>query len=202
MVTPSLATSQARPGTPGAAQANTALPSSAAATAANTDPLDASGSILGKRSIQDLLAQIDPRERLDPDVEEVFLEIADDFIENVASFSCKIAQHRKSKILEAKDVLLHLDKAYNITVPGFGGDEYRSYKRPSISETHKQRLAVVRKSAAAGQAAVEPKGANLLAAAPATNAASTPVKSGLSGLGTGPAASPTPSPGMARIPRV
>lgn len=195
MVTTSLATSQARPATPGAAQANNALPSS---TAANTEPLDATGSILGKRSIQDLLAQIDPRERLDPDVEEVFLEIADDFIENVASFSCKIAQHRKSKILEAKDVLLHLDKAYNITVPGFGGDEYRSYKRPTISETHKQRLAVVRKSAAAGQAAAESKTSNLLTAAPATNA-STPVKSG---LGTGPAASPTPSPGMPRIPRV
>lgn len=198
MVTTSLATSQARPGTPGAAQANSAPPSSAAATAANTEPLDATGSILGKRSIQDLLAQIDPRERLDPDVEEVFLEIADDFIENVASFSCKIAQHRKSKILEAKDVMLHLDKAYNITVPGFGGDEYRSYKRPIVSETHKQRLAVVRKSAAAGQAAAETKASNLLAAAPATNV-STPVKSG---LGTGPTASPTPSPGMPRIPRV
>ena len=201
MVTPSLATSQARPGTPGAAQANSALPSAAAATAVNTDPLDATGSILGKRSIQDLLGQIDPRERLDPDVEEVFLEIADDFIENVASFSCKIAQHRKSKILEAKDVLLHLDKAYNITVPGFGGEDYRPYKKPTISETHKQRLALVRKSAAAGQAAAESKASNLLAAAPTTNV-TTPVKSGLAGLGTGAAASPTPSPGMPRIPRV
>jgi len=201
MVSPSLVTNQARPGTPGAAaQTNNALPSSVPAIAANSEPLDATGSILGKRSIQDLLAQIDPGERLDPDVEEVLLEIADDFIESVTSFAVKLAKHRKSDALEAKDVLLHLDKQWNITVPGFGGDEYRSYKRPSISETHKQRLSVVRKSAAAGQAAAESKA--LSAAAPATNA-STPVKSGLSGLSTGPTGSPSGgSPGLPRLPRV
>lgn len=200
MVSTSSVTNQARPGTPGAAaQTNNTLPSSVPATAANTEPLDATGSILGKRSIQDLLAQIDPEERLDPDVEEVLLEIADDFIESVTSFAVKLAKHRKSDVLEAKDVLLHLDKQWNITVPGFGGDEYRSYKRPSVSETHKQRLSVVRKSAAAGQAAAESKA---LSAAPATNA-STPVKSGLSGLSAGPTGSPSGgSPGMPRLPRV
>jgi len=36
------------------------------------------------------------------------MQIADDFIENVVTASCKIAKHRKSNTLEAKDVQLHL----------------------------------------------------------------------------------------------
>lgn len=188
-----LAIDRARPGTPGASQPN-AAPSSGAGSA-NAEPGDANGHLLGKRSIQDLLAQVDSRERLDPDVEDVLLEIADDFIESVTSFACQLAKHRKSNVLEAKDVLLHLDKQWNITVPGFGGEEYRSYKRPAVAETHRQRLALVRKSLAAAQPAAG------VAPAPATNV-STPVRGGLSSMAPGTLASPTASPGLPRIPRV
>ena len=98
--------------------------------------------------------------------------------------------------LEASpDVLLHLDKQWNITVPGFGGEEYRSYKRPTVAETHRQRLALVRKSLAAAQPAAG------VAPAPATNL-STPVRGGLSSMAPGTLASPTASPGLPRIPRV
>ncbi|KAI5080808.1 hypothetical protein GOP47_0003991 [Adiantum capillus-veneris] len=112
---------------------------------------DSGNHILGKRSIQDLVAQVDPTRRLDPEVEEMLLDIADDFIESVTSFACKLAKHRKSNVLEAKDVLLHLSSNWDLSIPGFNVDEYHTYKKTAMNEIHKQRLALVKKSLATQQ---------------------------------------------------
>ena len=42
------------------------------------------------------------------DVQETLVEIANDFIEKVVTFSCHLAKHRGSDTLEARDVQLHL----------------------------------------------------------------------------------------------
>lgn len=123
--------------------------------------------ILSKRSIQELVTQIDPSERLDPEVEDILMDIADDFVESITSFGCSLAKHRKSNTLEAKDVLLHLERNWNTTLPGFSGDEIKIYRKPFSSDIHKDRLATVKRSIAsadiantrssAGQAAGNPK---------------------------------------------
>ncbi|XP_068697984.1 uncharacterized protein [Montipora foliosa] len=102
--------------------------------------------ILTKRRLQDLLREIDPREQMDDDVEDLLLQIADDFIESVVTASCQIAKHRKSNTLEVRDVQLHLERCWNMWIPGFGSDELRPFKKQATTEAHKQRLALIRKS--------------------------------------------------------
>nr|XP_016433953.1 PREDICTED: transcription initiation factor TFIID subunit 12-like [Nicotiana tabacum] len=107
--------------------------------------------ILSKRSIQEILTQIDPSEKLDAEVEDVLVDIAEEFVESITTFGCSLAKHRKSNTLEAKDILLHLERNWNMTLPGFSGDEIRTYKKPFISDIHKERIAAIKKSALAAE---------------------------------------------------
>ncbi|RIA91387.1 transcription initiation factor TFIID subunit A-domain-containing protein [Glomus cerebriforme] len=99
--------------------------------------------LLPKRKVQQLVDQIDPKERLEPEVEEMLLEIADEFISSVASFACLLAKHRKSDTLEVKDLQLHLERNWNIRIPGFASDEIRSVRKPVVSASHQQKLAAI-----------------------------------------------------------
>ncbi|KAI4318835.1 hypothetical protein MLD38_032499 [Melastoma candidum] len=114
---------------------------------------DSCNRIISKRSISELVNQIDPSEKLDPEVEDILLDVAEEFIDSITTFSCSLAKHRKSNTLEAKDILLHLERNWNITLPGFSSDEIKSYRKPVINDVHKERLAVIKKSIALADAA-------------------------------------------------
>ncbi|KAL6521121.1 hypothetical protein OROGR_017690 [Orobanche gracilis] len=121
---------------------------------ASADTDEFSDRIVSKRSIQELVNQIDPSEKLDPEVEDILVNIAEDFVESklrkscflITTFGCSLARHRKSTTLEAKDIILHLERNWNMALPGFGGDEIKIYKKPTVSEMHRERLAAVKKS--------------------------------------------------------
>ncbi|KAG0224970.1 Transcription initiation factor TFIID subunit 12 [Actinomortierella wolfii] len=100
-------------------------------------------SLLTKRKIQEMVAQIDPSERLEPEVEDILLELADEFIESVTQFACKLAQHRKSNTLEVKDVQLHLERNWNIRIPGFASEEIRSVRKSTVPSSHSQKVTAV-----------------------------------------------------------
>jgi transcription initiation factor TFIID subunit 12 len=115
-----------------------------------------------RRSIQDLVASIDPNVKIEPDVEDarskplysfpalttfppqLLLDIADEFIDSVTNFSCRLAKHRGGDTLDIKDLQLHLgdnqccclilrifsfclfaERNHNIRIPGFSSDETR-----------------------------------------------------------------------------
>lgn len=69
---------------------------------------------------------------------QMLLQIADDFIESVVTAACQLARHRKSSTLEVKDVQLHLERQWNMWIPGFGSEEIRPYKKACTTEAHKQ----------------------------------------------------------------
>ncbi|KAK9079443.1 hypothetical protein SSX86_001114 [Deinandra increscens subsp. villosa] len=116
------------------------------------EPAEPCNRIISKRSIQEIVSQIDPSERLDPEVEDILVDIADDFVESVTTFACSLAKHRKSNTLESKDILLHLERNWNMSLPGFSGDEIKCYKKPFGNDVHRERLAAIKKSVAAAEA--------------------------------------------------
>lgn len=78
-----------------------------------------------RRTIQDLVASIDPNVKIEPEVEDVcslavalfpsltlalqlLLDIADEFIDSATNFGCRLAKHRGGDTLEVRDLQLHL----------------------------------------------------------------------------------------------
>jgi transcription initiation factor TFIID subunit TAF12 len=49
-------------------------------------------------------------------------------------------------------LMLLLETAYNIRIPGFGGDDLRSVRKTSVPATHQQKLNHVRKAMLADMA--------------------------------------------------
>lgn len=126
---------------------STSAPGKALGTPGSAGRISPEGTqVLSKKKLQDLVREIDPNEQLDEDVEEMLLQIADDFIESVVTAACQLARHRKSNTLEVKDVQLHLERQWNMWIPGYGSDEIRPYKKACTTEAHKQRMALIRKT--------------------------------------------------------
>ncbi|XP_015111971.1 transcription initiation factor TFIID subunit 12 [Diachasma alloeum] len=108
--------------------------------------LSSTPDFLTKTRLQELVKEVDCTVQLDEEVEELLLQIADDFVETTVHAACLLAKHRHANTVEVKDVQLHLERNWNMWIPGFGTDEVRPYKRATVTEAHKQRLALIRKS--------------------------------------------------------
>ncbi|XP_020268522.1 transcription initiation factor TFIID subunit 12-like [Asparagus officinalis] len=109
----------------------------------SNDTEEISNDIISRKRIRELVTQVDRSEKLRPEIEDDLLEIADDFIESIVTAACHLAKHRKSTTLEAKDILVHVERHWNMSLPGFSGDEIKCYKKPSTNDIHKERLAMV-----------------------------------------------------------
>lgn len=130
----------------GGQKASSAAGAAASGSSSGGAPPDTTTQILTKPRLQELVREIDPTEQLDEEVEELLLQIADDFVENTVNAACLLAKHRKVAKVEVRDVQLHLERNWNMWIPGFGTDELRPYKRATVTEAHKQRLALIRKA--------------------------------------------------------
>ncbi|KAB5594021.1 Transcription initiation factor TFIID subunit 12 [Ceratobasidium theobromae] len=78
-----------------------------------------------RRVLRELVYGFESDVKVDADAEQFLLQAADDFIESVTQFACRVAKHRGSDTLEVKDLQLHLERNYDLHIPGFGTDETR-----------------------------------------------------------------------------
>jgi transcription initiation factor TFIID subunit TAF12 len=75
--------------------------------------------LVTKETLASLLQKSHATEKLDGDVEDLLLEMAADFVKQSLTQACILSKHRKSTILEVKDVQLPVQKKFGITIPGY-----------------------------------------------------------------------------------
>merc|ERR1712072_1416332 len=127
--------------------------------AADAPFVPAGESLLTKRKLESLAGSVQQqpanrpaggnveRVTLSPEVAEVLCELATDFVENAAASGCRLAKHRKSKVLEVRDLKAYLGRHWEISIPGFGTSDDRLTKsRPT--EEHRQKVVSVQKAQA------------------------------------------------------
>jgi len=107
--------------------------------------------VISREKLQELVQMFDSTERLDTEAEDLLLLVADEFVDSVTEFACKLAKHRKSNTLEARDLELHLEKAWNIKIPGFctstPSADANPVRRPNLmTASHQQRLMDIKKT--------------------------------------------------------
>lgn len=109
-------------------------------------PLEMEGDhVLQKRKLKELLRNVgadegDGETVIDGDVEELLLDLADEFVTSVTSFACRLAKHRKVDNIDMRDVQLHLERNWNIRVPGYASDEIRSVRKFQPTAGYNQKV--------------------------------------------------------------
>lgn len=116
---------------------------------ASTGPIaDNGGRVLTKRKLTELVNTIgadegDGKTTIDGDVEELLLDLADEFVNSVTTFACRLAKHRKTDSVDLRDVQLHLERNWNIRIPGHAMDEIRGMRKLQPSSSYTQKVSGV-----------------------------------------------------------
>lgn len=104
------------------------------------------GRVLSKKKLNELVREVcgpGGDDHLTPEVEEIFLQVADDFVDDLITAACRLAKLRGSATLDIRDLQLVLERQYNIRVPGFSSDEIRTVRRPQPATGWAQKMSAV-----------------------------------------------------------
>ncbi|KER24484.1 hypothetical protein T265_14412 [Opisthorchis viverrini] len=114
-------------------------------TQSTKDEVAASGTaVFTPASLTQLISDLDPQLQLDSEAYEVLVNLANEFIVSVASKAQKLASHRGSSNVDAKDIHFCLERDWDISIPG-NLSEDRPLRQNSVVEAHRQRLALIKK---------------------------------------------------------
>ncbi|KAF3926672.1 hypothetical protein ABW21_db0202096 [Orbilia brochopaga] len=112
---------------------------------------EASGGLLSKRKLHELVKQIDPNETLDPEVEESILELTEDFVDTLLTYACRMAKHRGSDTLDIRDIQMILERNWNIRIPGYSMDDIRTVRKFNPTPSYQQKLQALQAGKALNQ---------------------------------------------------
>ncbi|EGW31791.1 uncharacterized protein SPAPADRAFT_62384 [Spathaspora passalidarum NRRL Y-27907] len=102
---------------------------------------DNGGRVLTKRKLVELINNLgvdqgDSKMTIDGDVEDLFLDLADDFVRSVVGFSCRLAKHRKIDRIDIRDLQVNLERNWGLRVPGYSSDEIRAARKWASSDEY------------------------------------------------------------------
>ena len=120
------------------------LPGGAGTSLANIVP----DKVYNKRKISELIKSLMPKDMdgsmIEPEVEDIVGDLIDEFVDNVTKFSVRLAKHRKAERVEPKDVHVHLERNWNIRVPGtVGKDEVEIVRKPAVTKSYMTKMDMV-----------------------------------------------------------
>lgn len=115
------------------------------------------------------------------DADEALRAVAEDFISGAVSFAVSMARRRKAEEIEPADLLLYLERTWNIQVPGFSSKDVKPYTRLQPSMDHQRRMAAVRKAMAAAASSSTKDGGVASSAAVAAGVGAPAVANGVAG---------------------
>lgn len=97
-----------------------------------------------------LIKSVDPFETVEDDVSDALKQLVEEFVDDVVDQTARVAKHRGSTRLEARDVQYILEKRYRIVLPaqavhGFQQTERVPCSKPPTAEAHRQRMNLIKK---------------------------------------------------------
>jgi len=81
---------------------------------------------------------------VDAEAKALLEQLVEHMVEEVSQAAIQLAKHRDGDRLEARDLLLHVNRAWQIPLPGQGGGTVRVFKRPAAGGQTQERKKVAR----------------------------------------------------------
>ena len=81
---------------------------------------------------------------VDAEAKALLEQLVEHMVEEMSQAAIQLAKHRDGDRLEARDLLLHVNRAWQIPLPGQGGGTVRVFKRPAAVGQTQERKKVAR----------------------------------------------------------
>ncbi|KAI9021157.1 transcription initiation factor TFIID subunit A-domain-containing protein [Hyaloraphidium curvatum] len=77
--------------------------------------------LVTRERLEAMVREVDPTEKLDPEVYEILYEIADDFVASTTALASRLARHRGGRNIEPRDLGVPMDRLWGLRIPGISG---------------------------------------------------------------------------------